>query len=231
MAEVLAQKLLQANRIKSRRMEIIREIKPNMHNRDEYLEDIIENNYGGMIVFDLSEKFGYESTDYIMVCKYLEKLLKKYRNQCLFIFVYNMEKPGFAYYLLPELKKYILPVTIKEGKGDRKAAIEYMEALIRKSEYSNYTGQAKEFFASYPENEFSQTDVLMAHEKFEAWCLNKNVLQAYDYDISEDFMLDRDENEESAYGKLQKMVGLNKVKEQIDSIIAADIVEKERKKR
>lgn len=44
-------------------------------------------------------------------------------------------------------------------------------------------------------------------------------------------MLDRDENEESAYGKLQKMVGLNKVKEQIDSIIAADIVEKERKKR
>lgn len=71
----------------------------------------------------------------------------------------------------------------------------------------------------------------MAHEKFEAWCLNKNVLQAYDYDISEDFMLDRDENEESAYGKLQKMVGLNKVKEQIDSIIAADIVEKERKKR
>lgn len=231
MAEVLAQKLLQANRIKSRRMEIIREIKPNMHNRDEYLEDIIENNYGGMIVFDLSEKFGYESTDYIMVCKYLEKLLKKYRNQCLFIFVYNMEKPGFAYYLLPELKKYILPVTIKEGKGDRKAAIEYMEALIRKSEYSNYTGQAKEFFASYPENEFSQTDVLMAHEKFEAWCLNKNVLQAYDYDISEDFMLDRDENEESAYGKLQKMVGLNEVKEQIDSIIAADIVEKERKKR
>lgn len=80
-------------------------------------------------------------------------------------------------------------------------------------------------------NKFSQTDVLRAYEQFEAWCLNKNILKAYDYNFSEDFLLDRNENEISAYEKLNNMVGLKIVKEKIDNIIMADIVEKERKKR
>ena len=32
-----------------------------------------------------------------------------------------------------------------------------------------YAGQAKEFMALFPGNEFSQTDVLRAYEQFEAW--------------------------------------------------------------
>ena len=44
-------------------------------------------------------------------------------------------------------------------------------------------------------------------------------------------MLDRDENAASAYDKLQQMIGLNAVKNQIDQIIDTDLVEKERKKR
>lgn len=83
----------------------------------------------------------------------------------------------------------------------------------------------------FPEEVFTQTDVLTAYEKFESWCLNKNVLQAYDYDLSEEFILDRDENVESSYEKLQQLIGLDLVKKKIDTILAADIVEKERKKR
>lgn len=56
-------------------------------------------------------------------------------------------------------------------------------------------------------------------------------MKAYDYNLSEDFLLNRDENEVSAYEKLNNMIGLKIVKEQIDKIITADIVEKERKKR
>ena len=44
-------------------------------------------------------------------------------------------------------------------------------------------------------------------------------------------MLDRDENAESSYDKLQNLIGLKTVKEQIDRILASDIVEHERKKR
>lgn len=232
MTESLMQSLLAAKRISSKRMEIISEIEPDIYSHhDNRLEEIIENNYGGVIVFDLSEKFGTDPTDYVMVGKYIEKLVKQYRNQCLFVFTYNMDNPGFSYYLLPQLKKYIIPIALREGTGDRKAAINYMKELIKNSEYAKYSSQASEYMKLFPGNEFTQTDVLTAYEQFESWCLNKNILKAYDYDMAQDFLLDRDENEESSYEKLQKLVGLGLVKNQIDSIIASDIVEKERKKR
>ena len=119
-----------------------------------------------------------------------------------------MDHPGFAYYFLPQLKRYMMTIMLREGTGDRKAAVDYMQRLIEKSEYSKYAGQAQEFMALFPGHKFSQTDVLRAYEQFEAWCLNKNILKAYDYNFSEDFLLDRDENEVSAYEKLNNMIGL-----------------------
>ena len=220
MVETLMQKLLKANRIGSRRMEVISEIDPAFYKGNNHIEEIIENNVGGVIVFDLSEKFGYDSTDYLSASQYLEMMVKKYRNQCLFVFTYNMDKPGFSYYLLPNLKKYVIPVMLREGTGDRKAAVRYMRELIKGSQYAQYAKQANEFMKLFPGDTFTQTDVLMAYEQFEAWCLNKNVLKAYDYDLSEDFMLDRDENAASAYDKLQQMIGLNAVKKVIHKAIA-----------
>lgn len=220
MVETLMQKLLKANRIGSRRMEVISEIDPAFYKGNNHMEEIIENNVGGVIVFDLSEKFGYDSTDYLSASQYLEMLVKKYRNQCLFVFTYNMDKPGFSYYLLPNLKKYVIPVMLREGTGDRKAAVRYMRELIKGSQYAQYAKQANEFMKLFPGDTFTQTDVLMAYEQFEAWCLNKNVLKAYDYDLSEDFMLDRDENAASAYDKLQQMIGLNAVKKVLHKAIA-----------
>ena len=100
MTETLAQSLVKANRINGRRIEIISEIEPNLYKTNNYLEEIIENNYGGIIIFDLSEKLGCNPVDYHMTCKYIEKLVKKYRNECLFIFTYNMDNPGFSYQLI-----------------------------------------------------------------------------------------------------------------------------------
>ena len=231
MTETLAQSLVKANRISGRRMEVISEIEPDLYKTNNHLEEIIENNYGGVIIFDLSEKFGYDSVDYQMICKYIEKLVKKYKNESLFLFTYNMESPGFSYYLLPQLKKYVIPVMLREGRGDRRAAIKYMKALINDSKYAEYAGQAGEFMKLFPGNDFTQTDVLMAYEKFESWCLNRNVLHAYNYDLSQGFMLDRDEKRESSYDKFNKLIGLDIVKKQIESIIALNVVEKERRKR
>lgn len=231
MTETLAQSLVRAKRIHGRRMEVISEIEPDLYRTNNRLEEIIENNYGGVIMFDLSEKFGCDPVDYQMTCKYIEKLVKKYKNDCLFVFTYNMENPGFSYYLLPQLKKYVIPVMLREGRGDRRAAIKYMKALIKDSEYAEYAGQAGEFMKLFPGNDFTQTDVLIAYEQFEAWCLNMNVLHAYNYDLSQVFLLDRDETKESSYDKLNKLIGLDIVKKQIESIIASDVVEKERRKR
>lgn len=228
----LAGSLRKANRLKSSRIEMISEIDPGVfHKNNRYIEQIIEDNQGGIIVFDLSEKFGCNAEDYVMAAQYLEKLVKKYKNKCLFVFTYDMDQTGFSYLLLPELNHYMIPVTLREGTGDRRSAVNYLKALIKKSEYAAYTDQANEFFKKFPGKRFTQTDVLKAYEQFAVWCFNKNIRTAYENDPHKDFLLDRDENVESAYEKLQKMIGLTDVKKQIDSIIATDIVEKERKSR
>ena len=231
MTESLVAKLYLANRIKSRRIEIITNMEPELLTVRNNMENILENNYGGTIIFDLTEKLGFDPTDYLMVSKYIEGLIKKYKNECLFVFTYNMEKTGFSYYLLPKLKKYVIPVMLREGTGDRTAAVNYLKALIKDSEYAIYAKQASEFLKQYPSKNFTLTDILEAYEQFEAWAINKNVLQAYNYNISEDFMLDRNENMASSYDKLQRMIGLDSVKKQIDDIIATNIVERERKNR
>lgn len=231
MTEALVGKLFSANRIRSRRVEIITNLEPSFYKARNHIEKIIENNYGGTIVFDLTEKFGFDTTEYLRACNYIEGLIKKYKSECLFVFTYNMENTGFSYYLLPKLKRYVIPVMLREGTGDRTAAVNYLKALIKDSDYAMYTKQAGEFLKQYPGSDFTQTDILQAYEQFESWSINKNVLKAYDYHISDDFMLDRNENMESSYDKLQKMIGLNFVKKQIDEIIATNIVEKERKNR
>lgn len=231
MTSVLAKTLYLADRLSSRRIEIITEIDPCVYGKRNYLEEIIENNYGGVIVFALTEKFGKDPVEYAMTAKYIENLLKRYHNQRLFVFTYNIDHPGFSYYLLPNLRKYVIPMMLREGTGDRRAAVNYIKSLIGCSEYSQYADQAAEFMKQFPGEVFAQTDVITAYEQFESWCLNKNVLQAYNYDLSEEFILDRDENVESSYEKLQQLIGLDLVKKQIDTILAADIVEKERKKR
>ena len=97
MIETLCISLLKAHRIKSKRIELVFDIGPDFYKYNNHIEDIIENNCGGTIVFDLTERFGYDVTEYLMTCKYIEGLLKKYKNECLFVFTYNMEKPGFSY--------------------------------------------------------------------------------------------------------------------------------------
>lgn len=123
MAETLIQNLIKANRVSSRRLELITEIEPDMYSARNYLEDIIDGNFGGAIVIDLTEKVGCDPVDYTLVSKYIINLLKKYRNECLFIFTYNMDNPGFSYQILPEIEKYVVPVmlVIRELDDDQAA--------------------------------------------------------------------------------------------------------------
>lgn len=228
--EALINSLYKANRISTGRMICLSNLAPSFHRSASYIEEMIANNSGGVVVIDLSVRFGDNQLEYDLACKYIENLVKKYRNKCLFAFTYNMDAPGFAFKILRELNKYIIPVTIREGSGNRRAATAYLKRLIKASEYSVYHNQAGEFLKNFPGDTFTQTDVLMAFEKFGAWCINKNVLNAYNNVTTDEYLLDRDENAESAEKKLDSMIGLKCVKEQIRSILATNNLEKERRK-
>ena len=66
MTETLMQSLIRAKRISSRRMEVISEIEPDVYLVQNHLNDIIEGNYGGVVVLDLTEKFGCDPVDYTL---------------------------------------------------------------------------------------------------------------------------------------------------------------------
>ena len=69
-------------------MEVISEIEPDVYLVQNHLNDIIEGNYVGVVVLDLTEKFGCGPVDYTLTSKYIVNLLKEYRNKCLFVFTY-----------------------------------------------------------------------------------------------------------------------------------------------
>ena len=229
MADTLAQKLFDAGRLRSRRMGIITDIQPLIYKRSCSFDDIIENNYGGAMIIDLSTAFGHKPSEYTMAAEYILKLLKAHKNNCLFIFTYNRENPGFAFQILPELYNYVVPILLKEGQGNRTAVVKYMKELIKNSEYSEYSNQAKEYMNRFSGKMLSQTDVLQAFDQFGIWCIKKNILKTYDSAIENNFMMDRNEDDGSPYEQLKNLIGLEDVKKKIDSIIASDILEKKRK--
>lgn len=230
MAETLLQNLYQAGRIRSRRLEVIREMDPNLFRRG-LLEKIIENNHGGAMLLDLTEKFGKNPVDYGNVCQYIEKLVKRYKNDCLFIFSYNKNDPGFSYTMLPLLQKHVMLVKLKEATCSKKDAMTYLKKLIKESPYSKYVKQAGTFFQTFQGEDFSQTDILEAFEKFEPWCMNHNIFGTYGYHFEDEFSLDRDADKGSYQEQLNQLIGLTKVKEQIYKIIATNLLERERKDR
>ena len=226
----LMQSLYKAKRISSKRFDMICNMHPESYKRKNRLEDMIENNYGGVVVFDLTERFGHSPVEYINMSKYIIELVKRYRNKCLFVFTYDMDNPGFSYMILPEISKYVMTVNLREGTGNRKTAIQYMKYLIANSEFFEYVSQAAEYMKNIPGENFSQTEVLSAFDRFGPWCINKNIFKSYDFNMDSGFVLDRDENGESSYDKLHSLIGLDKVKKEIEGVIASDIVEKARRK-
>lgn len=232
-AETVGENLLKAGRLSGRRMVIFNEIATTLYKSWGIFDEVIKNNCGGIIVIDTKERLGCPVTEYGAACKFIENIFKENQNDCVFMFTYNPDDPGFAFELLKLINKHvIMPLTLKEGTGSRAEAVKYLKSLVKNSKYAEYVSQTSEFMKLFPGNEFSRTDILYAFERFGSWCLNKNVLHS-DYNFSSDsaFMLDRDDNGDRSYEKLRGLVGLASVKEQIDKIIASDIVEKERKKR
>lgn len=74
---IVEKKELNGDRISSKQQLYMRIGEPNLFRKNNHLEEIIENSYGGVIVLDLSEKFGCDPVDYVMASQYLEKLIKK----------------------------------------------------------------------------------------------------------------------------------------------------------
>lgn len=228
--QTLMSALCDAGRLETRRMELFTEISPDLYRHPILFEKLIENSIGCTIVFDLTGRFATESSEYSLTCAYLGKIIRKYKNNNLFVFLYDMDNPGFAFNLISLVQQFMYLVKIREGKGNRKAAENYLKSLIKNSVLSPYETQAGDFLDTLNQGEFTQSDVIKAFESFESWVIRKNILKSYKLEDEEIFSLERDDNDLSAYEKLQHLIGLKKVKDQVDKIILANKAEKQRRR-
>lgn len=222
--------LAEAGRLPSGRMEFITEIDAELYKHPGLFEKVIENSCGGTIVIDMTGRFAAAASSYQLTCKYLCNVIREHRNDNLFVFLYDINNKGFAYFLMPLIEKFIYLVKIREGSGDGKAAEGYLKHLIAGSEFAGYSSQAGEFLETMNQDVYTQTEILRAYESFESWCMRKNLLKSYDTVADGAFFIERDTDDLSGYEKLNSLIGLKSVKEQIDKVILANKAEKQREK-
>ena len=80
--KALAFELYNAGRITTKRVSIVSDMVPNLYARDNNFENMIENSYGGIVVYYLKESLGHGSSSYGMNCQYISKLLKEPHGLC-----------------------------------------------------------------------------------------------------------------------------------------------------
>ena len=222
--------LAAAGRLPGGRLELFTDIDEDLYKHNLYFERIIDNSFGGTIVLDMTAKFGVNPAEYGLTCEYLARLIRQRKNSNLFVFLYDIDNPGFAYNLITRIEKSIYLINIREGSGTFKAAERYLKSLVKGTDFSSYAGQTGEYLKTLPLKRFTQTDVINAFDNFESWCMRKNFLKSYNLESETGFKIDRDTDNLTASEQLEKMIGLKAVKEQIERVIMTDKVEKQRTK-
>lgn len=230
MCEHLSHSLLQAGRIKARRIEEFYDLDPEIYKSGLFVQ-LVENNYEGIIVLNLNEIYDASKHNFTTACNFLNDFIKEYKKSNLFILVYDQDCPGIAFRLLNLLNKHMFFVNLKEGRGNRDTALKFLQALILNSECAEYVDQVDEFMEKNRLEEFSQSDIFELFEQFESWSNAKNLLGSYSYALADSIMLDRDPDNNDSISSLNDLIGLETVKRQINEIIALHSVEKERNER
>ena len=223
-AKLLAQALKANNRLEGSRLNKIYEIKEGCYNEDDF-RHMFENAQGNIVLFDLAgsnEHHGNYASSYEEVVDYLTGLIGKNHVRTLCIFVENTNHPGFASNLLSKVSEEIDIIEIKEGGGNREAAIEYMENIAKQN---NFEISRKEIEEIMPEKSFFT--VGEAYEIYNKWFKNglrNTIYKSYKYCSC--MTVKKEDKSSEPYDELQKMIGLTDIKQVVDEIIDSARIQK-----
>ena len=147
MVELLVKCLLANGRLLGGRIDKITGIKECCYEGPD-LTHLMENAIGNTVVIETKGDYDFKSSNfassYENVVEFYDGLIREHNHDVLYIFLEDVERPGFSKELTTKVMDYIDLVEIEEGKGDRMAAQKYMEALIAESELADYLYDAIE---------------------------------------------------------------------------------------
>ena len=225
---LLAKALHSQGRLPSARISTITSITSGCFN-ESGMDNLIERSGLSAVAMELkgvSDEQEY-ATEFGRVERYLTDHILNSKEDTQFFFIENTSEPGFGHHMIDALSDKIDIILIKEGRGDRDEAREYLKGLIRSSRYAELVDE-NVFKELDDRNSYLAADV---HKTFESWkrrCLKE---KAYiSYSSQRRYKTKKKYKKQRAYEKLMGMTGLNNVKSLADRILAFYRLEKKREK-
>ncbi len=224
---VLLGALLKNNRLISKRTASLRNISPRAYNEPTF-ENVFASAVNSSLVIDLSgeKAYGNYANATARTAELISKKVKLYGNYALFFFVEIFDKMVYKDEFLAEILSNTDIVKIEEGYGTYDSALNYLNDLVEKSDFSNYKENDMEKYL--PDKiSFSVSDVYEAYDKWYGRGLKTHIYKAYKELESVKIVVKKKEAE--PYKKLQEMIGLKQIKDVTDQIIEFSKVQKRRK--
>ena len=157
----------------------IYDIDDNCYNEDE-LSNLFELSHGVSVAVDMSGSdtdHGVYASAYREVVSFFEHLVKKEQLYTLCFFVEQTEKPGFTKSLVAAVQDSVHMIEIKEGKGDKARASEFLRILTSNSRFD---ATAEEIDKALPQRKsFSSSEVYEIYNKWFSNGLKSKKYRAY----------------------------------------------------
>lgn len=156
------------------------------------------------------------ATDMMRILEGLGKMIEKYGNSTLFIFVDVSGKSVMTGEAMKTILTYADMVHLTEGSGSYRKAVRYLDKLAGKTDYKDY--KIEEVTAYLPEKEaYSVSDIFEAYNRWYANGLKSHVYRAYRK--IDTYKIKYTRREDKPYETLMKMTGLTEVKEVVGQIL------------
>lgn len=227
-AKLLCQALCANGRLVSRCLKHIYDVTEDCYREDD-MDNLFHQSDGGTILIELRGSNEYHqnyASCYEEVVKNLVSLVKKYQMNTLFIFVEITDHPGFATNLISELQEDLFMVELKEGIGNRAAALRYLKGLAKENNSFSYT-EDELSSALGDKTSFRPSDVHNIYENLYRSSLRNKTYASYRQasclTMSKLTVVDKD-----SYQALQDMIGLKDVKNMVRQILSSAKMKKYR---
>ena len=226
--ELLLEALYSNGRLLSARQLVIRNIRKGTYRDDRYRK-VLEAAEGGVVMIEMKteDDMGRFATDFHEFTKMTGNILEQRKKDTLFIFVEIMGKSFKGSDAMNNILNKADVIQVTEGSGTYEEAKNYLMELTKKADFE--FNDCSDVTTYLPEAEtYSVTDIFNAYNAWYGSGLKTHVYKAYKTETTFKVALTKQENK--PYEELQSMIGLTKVKEIIDQIIATSKVQKARER-
>ncbi len=226
--EVLMRALKANFRTLGGRLTYLDRIEEHCHGEDD-IENLFKASNGVAIALEMSgndSDHGVYASAYQEVVSDFAKLVGENQLYTLCFFVEITEKPGFAESLIAAVNDDIHIIEIREGRGARTQALEYLQKLAEEAKFNPTEEELERALAERPD--YTPSEVYSAYNKWFSNGLKCSVYTAYRE--CEKMVISTEKRESEPYEKLQSMVGLSEIKELVDQIIKTEKIRKARSK-